>query len=39
MSYWDSSALVKLYVREPDSGVPRSGLKGEPGDDWIANAA
>jgi hypothetical protein len=40
MSYWDSSALVKLYMQELDSAeVPRDGGKGKPCGDWVAYAA
>jgi hypothetical protein len=40
MSYWDSSALVKLYVQELGfRGVPRVGGKDKPCGEWVAHAA
>ena len=40
MSYWDSSALVKLYVQELDSAEFRElAVKGKPCGDWVAYAA
>ena len=40
MGYWDSSAVVKLYVQELDSAQFRElAVKGKPCDDWVAYAA